>query len=147
MPFSSASVGVAGRSRVGDGGRALLYRVGLGWLAVTVDLGLGFVDWSHVANGDMSLGSPSLVLLPGASRPFRRAIEVEGGVVLVKRLSNNGRSGHLLPVKRGAMSFPLAGLGGEGRGKSGAFFAGFGDGIRGSCRRSCQAALGVWWRG
>ena len=56
------SAGFAGRRSDGDGGRGRLYSLGVGFL--TVSLGLGFVVWSHVAYGEMPLGSSSLVLLP-----------------------------------------------------------------------------------
>lgn len=50
-PFLSSSAGAAGRRGAGDGGRLPLYIEGVVLLAVAV--GLGFVGWSQVANGEM----------------------------------------------------------------------------------------------
>ena len=62
-PFLSSSAGAAGRRGAGDGGRLPLYIVGVVLLAAVV--GLGFVDWSQVANGEMpSFFLRRLVWLP-----------------------------------------------------------------------------------
>ena len=63
VSFLSSSAGAAGRRGAGDGGRLPLYIVGVVLLAAAV--GLGFVDWSQVANGEMpSFFLRRLVWLP-----------------------------------------------------------------------------------
>lgn len=131
------SAGAAGRSGARDGGRAPLYRVGLGFLAVAVDLGLEACVWSLVAIGEMPMRSLLLVLLPSASGPCLLISgelsrwKLGGVAATVERPSNNGSSGHLLVLWCGDADLPLTGHGGEGRDWCRYFCCRYGGGVVG----------------
>ena len=124
-----------------------------GLVALAVGVGLGFVVWSFVANGEMPCGSLLLLLLPSTSGLFPLFSsklprwEVGGGDVVAESLSNKGSSGLLWILRCGVLTCSPAGGGGEESGWGDAQLAGSGFGIEVWPREcsSCSSRSAGWW--